>query len=122
MEKARYVKGLILDDIWWDKNEYILYITKPIYDMIRICDTDALILHLVYDMWDSTNEKVKTRIYTHEGKRGNEDSSFHDVVHNILIDRWNKRNTLLHCLAHSLNPKYFIIITSSYYNRILLVL
>ena len=24
MEKARYVKGLILDNIWWDKIDYIL--------------------------------------------------------------------------------------------------
>ncbi|GAV72515.1 LOW QUALITY PROTEIN: Dimer_Tnp_hAT domain-containing protein, partial [Cephalotus follicularis] len=25
-------------------------------------------------------------------------------VHEILVDRWNKSNTPLHCLAHSLNP------------------
>ncbi|GAV68740.1 LOW QUALITY PROTEIN: Dimer_Tnp_hAT domain-containing protein, partial [Cephalotus follicularis] len=25
-------------------------------------------------------------------------------VHEILIDRWNKNNTPLHCLAHALNP------------------
>lgn len=90
--------------------------------MVRICDTDALILHLVYDIWDSTIERVKTAIYMHEGKCGNEDSPFHDVLDNILIDHWNKKNTPLHCLAHSLNPRYFIIFTSSYYNRILLVL
>ncbi|GAV69776.1 LOW QUALITY PROTEIN: Dimer_Tnp_hAT domain-containing protein, partial [Cephalotus follicularis] len=28
-------------------------------------------------------------------------------VHEILIDRWNKNNTPLHCLAHALNPKYY---------------
>ncbi|GAV69128.1 LOW QUALITY PROTEIN: Dimer_Tnp_hAT domain-containing protein, partial [Cephalotus follicularis] len=28
-------------------------------------------------------------------------------VHEILVDRWNKSNTHLHCLAHSLNPRYY---------------
>ncbi|GAV86681.1 hypothetical protein CFOL_v3_30108, partial [Cephalotus follicularis] len=28
-------------------------------------------------------------------------------VHEILVDMWNKSNTPLHCLAHSLNPKYY---------------
>ncbi|GAV84096.1 Dimer_Tnp_hAT domain-containing protein [Cephalotus follicularis] len=49
-------------------------------------------------------EKVKKAIYRHEGKRDDEFSSFYFVVHEILVDRWNKSNTPLHCLAHSLNP------------------
>ena len=39
-------------------------------------------------------------------KRENEQSPFYDVVHQILEDRWNKSNTPLQCLAHSLNPGY----------------
>ncbi|GAV74083.1 LOW QUALITY PROTEIN: Dimer_Tnp_hAT domain-containing protein, partial [Cephalotus follicularis] len=29
------------------------------------------------------------------------------AVHSILVDRWNKNNTPLHCLAHTLNPNYY---------------
>lgn len=50
VEKAKHVKELVLNDIWWDKIGYILYFTVPICDMIRECDTDKPCLHLVYDM------------------------------------------------------------------------
>ncbi|GAV84482.1 LOW QUALITY PROTEIN: Dimer_Tnp_hAT domain-containing protein, partial [Cephalotus follicularis] len=34
-------------------------------------------------------------------------SSSYFVVHEILVDRFNKSNIPLHCLAHSLNPRYY---------------
>ncbi|KAA0054136.1 hypothetical protein E6C27_scaffold131G00520 [Cucumis melo var. makuwa] len=52
MVKARRVKELVLDDDWWDKIDYTLSFTTPIYDMIRDCDTDIPCLHLVYDIYD----------------------------------------------------------------------
>ena len=104
-ERAKAVKDFVLDDIWWDKMTYVLSFTAPIYDMLRVCDTDRPCFHLVYDMWDTMIEKVKGAIYRHEGKRLDETSTFYDVVHKILVDRWNKNNTPLHCLAHSLNPR-----------------
>jgi len=73
--------------------------------MIEVTDTDKPSLHLMYDMWDTMIEKVKVVVYRHEGKRDNEQSSFYDVVHKILVDRWNKSNTSLQCLAHSLNSR-----------------
>ncbi|KAG5532188.1 hypothetical protein RHGRI_026721 [Rhododendron griersonianum] len=105
--KAKFVKEKVLDDIWWDSIDYILSFTSPMYDMLRICDTDKPCLHLVYDMWDTMIEKVKVAIYRHEGKRHEDSSTFYDVVHTILVDRWNKNSTPLHCLAHSLNPRYY---------------
>ena len=36
-------------------------------------------------------------------------SPFYQVVYQILVDRWAKNNTPLHCLAHSLNPRYMIL-------------
>ncbi|CAL5395559.1 unnamed protein product [Camellia sinensis] len=105
--KAKFVKDKLLDDFWWDQVNYILSFTAPIYDMIRVCDTDRPSLHLVYDMWDTMIEKVKMVIYKHEGKRLEDESTFYNVVHQILVDRWNKNNTPLHCLAHSLNPRYY---------------
>ena len=104
VRKAAHVKELILNDIWWDKVDYILSFMDPIYSMIRICDTDASNLHLVYEMWDSMIEKVKTTIYRHDEVLENEVSSFFEVIHEILNSRWSKSCNPLHCLAHSLNP------------------
>ncbi|KAF5180325.1 hAT transposon superfamily [Thalictrum thalictroides] len=105
--KASLVKEKILNDLWWDKIDYILAFTKPIYEMLRKADTDEPCLHLVYDWWDSMIENVKVIIYRHEGKLEDEDSPFYSIVYNILVDCWAKSNTPLHCLAHSLNPRYY---------------
>ncbi|KAJ1381583.1 Ribonuclease H-like superfamily [Sesbania bispinosa] len=87
--------------------DYVLNFTSAIYDMLRSCDTDEPSLHLVYEKWDSMIEKVKLAIYQHEGKELNKHSSFYEVVYSVLILRWTKSNTPLHCLAHSLNPRYY---------------
>ncbi|KAJ1696121.1 hypothetical protein LUZ63_004633 [Rhynchospora breviuscula] len=89
-----------------EKIEFILEFTEPIYEMLRITDTDKPCLHLVYEMWDNMIDKVKDTIYKHEGKTENEDSPFFNVVKTILTDRWAKSNTPLHCLAYSLNPRF----------------
>ena len=52
-----------------------------------MANTDAPILHKVYEMWDSMIENVKKEIYRHEGKEDYEESPFYDAVHNILIER-----------------------------------
>ena len=95
MGKAQFVKEKVLDDFWWDNINYIIAFTNPIYDMIQVSDTDKPSLHLVYKMWNTMIDKVKVAIYRHEGKRDTEQSSFYDVVHKILEDRWNKSNTPL---------------------------
>ncbi|XP_047339582.1 uncharacterized protein LOC124943061 [Impatiens glandulifera] len=58
-------------------------------------------------MWDDVIEKVKNIIYRHEEKELTEGSEFYDVVYAILTDRWTKSSSPLHCLAHSLNPRYY---------------
>ncbi|CAM8883081.1 unnamed protein product [Rhodiola kirilowii] len=105
--KTRFAREKILDEYWWDKLDYVLSITSPIYDMIRVWDIDKSCLHLVYEMWDVMIEKVKKVIYEHENIDEAETSTFYDVVHKILVARWAKSNTPLHCLAHSLNPRYY---------------
>ena len=103
--KAIHVRDLILDDLWWDRVDYIILFTSPIYDMLRAADTNRPTLHLVYDMWDTMIEKVKAIIFRHDGKQEGKVSTFYNVVYNILIDRWTKNCTPLHYMAHSLNPK-----------------
>lgn len=103
---AQVVKDKILSDVWWGKVAYILRITTTIYEMIHMTDTDKPYLHLIYEMWDSMIEKVKKEIYRYEGKEDNEVSDLYSVIHDILIARWTKGNNTLHCLSHSLNPRY----------------
>ncbi|XP_028060347.1 uncharacterized protein LOC114263958 [Camellia sinensis] len=106
--KAREVKQCIVDDLWWDNIDYLISFTKPIIDILRQADTNSPVLHLVYDMWDTMIESVKKIIFNHEGIDiivGQ--STFFNVIHQILESRWNKSNTPLHCMAHSLVPKYY---------------
>ncbi|CAN6374753.1 unnamed protein product, partial [Urochloa humidicola] len=106
-KNAQVVKDKIVCDVWWSSVEHILKITTPIYDMIRVVDTDTPCLHLIYEMWDSMIEKVKKEIYLWEGKEADQESDLYMVIHDILVARWKRGNNPLHCLAHSLNPRYY---------------
>ncbi|RID75417.1 hypothetical protein BRARA_B02463 [Brassica rapa] len=86
VERASSVKKKILDEMFWDEIDYALSFTLPIYNVIRAADTDKPSLHLVYEWWESMIQTVKK---------------------SILTSRWSKSNTPLHCMAHSLNPKYY---------------
>jgi len=105
VDNARTVKETLLNDNWWTKVDYILAFTVPIYDVLRKTDTDMATLHLVYEMWNSMIEDVRKIIYQHERNAQVEHSSFFETVNSVLIDRWTKSSTSLHCLAHSLNPR-----------------
>ncbi|KAK3184883.1 hypothetical protein Dsin_032169 [Dipteronia sinensis] len=106
VEKASTVKEKLLNELFWLDIDYILDFTAPIYEMLRMTDTDTPCLHLVYEWWDSMIEKVKIVIFRQERRQLHDASRFFDVVHGILVDRWTKSSTPLHCLAHSLNPRY----------------
>lgn len=67
--------------------------------------TQIVPLFIWPEMWDTMIEKVKTVIYRQEEKEGNDTSTFYEVVYNILIARWTKSLTVLHCMVHSLNLK-----------------
>ena len=78
----------MLDNLWWDKINYIINFKNPIYEMFLVCDIDSPTLHLVYDMWDTMIENVKVAICRHEGKRADEYSTFYEVnILSYLIDR-----------------------------------
>ncbi|GMP55525.1 hypothetical protein CsSME_00020320 [Camellia sinensis var. sinensis] len=91
-----------------DDLDYLLSFTEPIVDMLRAEDTDAPVLHSIYDIWDTMIENVKAIIFEHEDKDHiTGQSDFFDAIHEILEARWTKSNTPLHCIAHSLVPKYY---------------
>ncbi|KAH1232510.1 hypothetical protein GmHk_09G025143 [Glycine max] len=92
------LQEMVISDQWSsykeDDVDYILSFTSPIYDVLRRIDMKASSLHLVYEMWDLMIEKVKNAIYQYEGKEESEESTFYEVVHSILIDRWTKSSIL----------------------------
>ncbi|XP_049936681.1 uncharacterized protein LOC126410588 [Nymphaea colorata] len=107
-DKAQAIKGMILEDKWWDQIFYFLAFTEPIWEMLRVLDCDNSTLHCVYEMWDTMIEKIQEVIFKHEKKSiALEDSAFFDHVHRILIARWDKSSNPLQCMAHTLNPKYY---------------
>ncbi|ERN03513.1 uncharacterized protein LOC18431659 [Amborella trichopoda] len=107
-EKARRVKSCLVDDLWWEKIEFLIAFTEPILAMLRAIDTDEPTLHEVYDMWATMIEEVRGIIFRNEGKNiFLNESSFYEDIHRILVGSWNKSKTPLQCLAHSLNPKYY---------------
>ncbi|XP_022874101.1 uncharacterized protein LOC111392920 [Olea europaea var. sylvestris] len=106
--KAQEVKKCVMTDSWWNDLDYLLSFTDPIINMLRVADLDSPVLHSIYIMWDTMIENVKKIIFQHEGidmVGGN--SIFFDTILQILESRWNKSNIPLHCMAHSLVPKYY---------------
>lgn len=103
-ERAANIKRMILDDIWWDRAEYLLAFTEPILSMIRFTDMDKPCLGEVYDGIDSMLEKMKSIICE---KEQDPQETFFKEVHAICVDRWNKMTTPLHLLAFALTPKFY---------------
>ena len=51
--KAKEVKDKILNEDFWMDVGYILNFTAPMYEMLRLADTDKPCLHNIYERWDS---------------------------------------------------------------------
>nr|XP_048320609.1 uncharacterized protein LOC125419190 [Ziziphus jujuba var. spinosa] len=112
VSKSHEVKQCIVNDQWSDRLDYFLSFTEPILNMLQVASTDTLVLHLIYDMWDSMIERVKKFIFDHKGKDLFDGSLVFFIfcfyaIHEILESRWNKSNTHVHCMTHSLVPKYY---------------
>ncbi|XP_050378196.1 uncharacterized protein LOC126795396 [Argentina anserina] len=112
VNKAKAVKKMLIEERLWDQIDFIVAFMGPIYEMIRMTDLDRPCLHLVYEWWDVMIEKVRNAIYKPKfasvlAEKDVEVDRFYDVVYSILIHRWTRSSTSLHCLAHSLNPRYY---------------
>ncbi|XLU41771.1 hypothetical protein S245_036585, partial [Arachis hypogaea] len=112
--KAEFVTEKILSKNWWQKIDYILTFTTLIYDILRSTDMNAPTLCLVHEMCDSMIKKVERAIYLYERKDEQESSFFYNVANSILVQKWTKSITPLHCLAHSLYPREDPTRVSSY--------
>ncbi|KAJ9552368.1 hypothetical protein OSB04_016413 [Centaurea solstitialis] len=95
----RGLQGMVISEEWFSytlddtvqANLHIFLVSLKDYIL-----NDKPCLHLVYEMWDAMIEKVKIEIYKKEKCPMSQISCFYDV-----------NNTPLHCLAHSLHPRYY---------------
>ena len=102
------MKETVLDDGWWERVNVVIKIVEPIISLLRFADTDQRILGDVYEGWDSMIESVKAIVMENDcSEYGTSSKSLWSTIQDILISRWDKNCTPLHCLAHSLNPKYY---------------
>ncbi|MCL7023250.1 hypothetical protein MKW94_023325 [Papaver nudicaule] len=107
-EKAQIFCTRIKDDSWWGRIDYLLEFTEPIVNMMGIADTNEAILHRVWEMWGLMLVQVQSVIFKNEKKDTLVDNSeFCNAVLSVLVERWDKNDTALLCLAYSLNPKYY---------------
>lgn len=105
---SKRVKETVLDDAWWEKVDLIIRIMDPIISLLRFADTDKPILGEVYEGWDSMIKSVRRIILQSEcPEYETSPEAFCDTIHDIIFNRWDKNCTPLHCLAHSLNSKYY---------------
>jgi hypothetical protein len=83
-------------------------IIYPIISLLQAADMDQPILGNVYQGWDSMIESMKTVILQNEcPEHATSAEILFTSIQDILITGWDKNCTPLHCLAHSLNPKYY---------------
>ncbi|KAK3037348.1 hypothetical protein RJ639_030446 [Escallonia herrerae] len=95
-----------MDDDLWRKCERLVKFTKPIYKMIRFFDSDKAIIGEVYEQMDTMLGLIKDELL--------DDLLVYDLVHDFVVERWDKMNLPLHCLAYVLVPKYY---TSSWLSK-----
>ncbi|KAL7215095.1 hypothetical protein ACSBR1_027296 [Camellia fascicularis] len=93
------VHQTIMDDDFWRKAKRVLTITKHIYKMLRFSDSDKAVIREVYELMDTMLGNIKD---THSN-----DPIVYDLILQFVVERWDKMNIPLHCLAYILVPKYY---------------
>ena len=102
------MKDIVWDDFWWKKVDLTIKIMEPLISLLRFVDTDQPIPVDVYEGWDSMIKYMRTIVMENEcPEYGTLVEKLWSTIHDILISRWDKNCTPLHCLAHSLNPKFY---------------
>ena len=108
---SKKVKDTVLDDDWWERVDLTISIKEPIISLLRfeLCrHGQAHPRRDVYEGWDSMIETMKTIVLENEcPEYGTSTESLWSTIQDILIARWGKNCTPLHCLAHSLNPRFY---------------
>ncbi|OVA06539.1 hypothetical protein BVC80_1739g23 [Macleaya cordata] len=93
------VKNTILNEDFWHKTKTILSFVKPIWEMIRFCDSDKAVMGEVYQMMEDMLGSIKEEL--------SNDFDLYHLVEGFVLQRWEKMNLPLHSLAYVLTPFYY---------------
>ncbi|XP_058228011.1 uncharacterized protein LOC131336244 [Rhododendron vialii] len=88
-----------MNDDFWRKAKRILRITKPIYKMLRFSDTNKAIIGKVYEQMDTMLGQIKDIL--------SNDPVVYNLIHTLVVARWDMMKIPLHCLAYVLVPRYY---------------
>ncbi|CAI5983237.1 unnamed protein product, partial [Closterium sp. NIES-64] len=113
-EEGQAIRGLLLEETFWDSVTAILGLMKPIYEVLRIVDRRSLVMGSVYSLMleatVKTNEAA-TKAAAQLSKKtgllsGNEKAAFLAAFKAIIANRWDGQlHNPLHTLGWLLNPK-----------------
>ncbi|CAI6008638.1 unnamed protein product [Closterium sp. NIES-65] len=113
-EEGQAIRGLLLEETFWDSVTAILGLMKPIYEVLRIFDRRSLVMGSVYGLMleatVKTNEAA-TKAAAQLSKKtgllpGNEKAAFLAAFKAIIANRWDGQlHNPLHALGWLLIPK-----------------
>ncbi|CAI5525359.1 unnamed protein product [Closterium sp. Naga37s-1] len=113
-EEGQAIRGLLLEETFWDSVTAILGLMKPIYEVLRIVDRRSLVMGSVYGLMleatVKTNEAATKAAAQLSKKTGllprNEKAAFLAAFKAIIANRWDEQlHNPLHALGWLLNPK-----------------
>ncbi|CAI5472829.1 unnamed protein product [Closterium sp. Yama58-4] len=113
-DEGKAVRSLLLDEAFWDCATAVLRIMQPMYDVLRVVDTQALVMGQVYGLIPEAT--VKTNKAAEAGaamlvKRtsllmAKDKPSFQVEIKAILAKRWDGQlHNPLHALGWLINPR-----------------
>ncbi|CAI7879790.1 unnamed protein product [Closterium sp. NIES-53] len=113
-DEGKAVRFLLLDEVFWDCATAVLAILQPVYDVLRVVDTRALVMGQVYGLMleatVKTNEAAKAgaaMLVKRTSLLAAKDTpSFLAAIKAIIAKRWDGQlHNPLHALGWLLNPR-----------------
>ncbi|CAI5467554.1 unnamed protein product [Closterium sp. Yama58-4] len=113
-EEGRAVRLLLLDEVFWDCATAVLRLMTPVYEVLRVVDTRALVMGQIYGlMLDAT---VKTNIAAEAAAKmmlkrtallpAKDKPAFLAAIKAIIARRWDVQlHNPLHAMGWLLNPR-----------------
>ncbi|KAL5723597.1 hypothetical protein ACHQM5_006977 [Ranunculus cassubicifolius] len=93
------VKRIVLDDDFWCDVKYTLSYTRPLWDMICVCESSKCCIGEIYPRMIEMLENIKVALA--------DKLEIREFVVNLFMERWEMMNRPLHCLAYVLTPYYY---------------
>ncbi|XP_059628538.1 uncharacterized protein LOC132271233 [Cornus florida] len=93
------IKKIVLDDEFWKDLKFVLSFTKPIWNMIRFCDSDRAVVGEVYQRMEDMLGHIEAAL--------SNKFEMCTEVKALVIARWARMNLPLHTLAYVLTPFYY---------------